>query len=189
MSTSHGDDKAGEKELGSLTQSARRTSLTQARSILIVIGVLSLIANIVFFVLAEDQVRKELRKEVEAEKQKRGPGLVFDQNELKKIEEDAVRITRMVNGGAAFLGVVFVALGLAVYRAPVVCTVTGLILYVAGNAVFAAIDPENLVRGIIIKVIIVVAMVKAVQAALAYEREAKVQREAIAVGDENRLEL
>ncbi|MDB5311234.1 MAG: hypothetical protein JWO38_5436 [Gemmataceae bacterium] len=174
MSDDKWSDQSEGKELGSLAQSARRTSLKQARTILIVVGVLTALMNVFMFVNAEAEVRKAF----EDEKRKLGPGMVFDEAEIKKTSESALQVTRLIYGGTVFLGVLFVCLGLAVYRAPVVCTVTGLVLYLAANAIFAALDPLNLVRGIIVRVIIIVAMVKAVQAALAYEREAKAEREA-----------
>jgi hypothetical protein len=49
--------------------------------------------------------------------------------------------------------------------------VTGLVLYIAGNLIFGLIEPTSLIRGILIKILIVIAMVKAVSAAIAYQRE------------------
>jgi len=160
-------------ELGSLAQTARHKSLKQARVILIVVGVLTLLVNFFLFANAE----REVREVIEAEKKQAGPGAVFDPAELKKQEESLVRVVRLIYGGMMFLGVVFVGLGVAVYKAPVPCTVTGLVLYLAGNAAFAALDPMNLLRGFIIKIIIIVLMVKAVQAAAAYQREVRAARE------------
>src|SRR5262245_22290715 len=167
-------DDSDDEELGSLAQSARRTSLKQARAILIVVGVLNLLVSIFFFL----NVRNEAKEAIEAEKRKLGPGMVVDQEKAREAEELVVRIGRAIYGGTILLSIIFIALGIAVYRAPVACTVTGLVLYLAGNAVFAVLDPMNLLRGVLIKIIIVVAMVKAVQAALAYEREVKVERAA-----------
>ncbi len=163
-----------DEELGSLAQSARRTSLKQARIILIIIGVFTLGLNLVLFFNAENEVRQAL----EQEKQKAGPGVVFDPIKLKEAEEQILNVVKLVYGGTAALGVVFIVLGIAVYAAPVPCTVTGLVLYVAGIAVFAVIDPTNLVRGLIVKILIIVGLVKAVQAAVAYERERKAELEA-----------
>jgi hypothetical protein len=147
-------DKKDDDELGSLAQSARKSSLGQARAILIVVGVLTLLLNIFLYSNVDNEVAKVRRE---------NPGMVIDQ--------DAVKLVRLIYAGTAGLGAVFIVLGLAVYKAPVACTVTGLVLYVAGIAVFAVIDPQNLVRGLIIKVIIIVALVKAVQAAAAYQKE------------------
>jgi hypothetical protein len=169
-----------DEELGSLTQSARRTSLKQARIILILIGSLNLVCGIAVFSFAENLVKQS----IEEEKQKAGPGVVFDDAKIKEVQESQVRTLRLILAGTAIIGLVFIGLGIAVYRAPVACTVTGLVLYVGLQAIGAAIDPADLVRGILIKIIFVVALVKAVQAALAYEREVRAEREARSRRDE-----
>jgi hypothetical protein len=83
---------------------------------------------------------------------------------------------RVVSIGVMGVSVVFIILGILVPKAPVACTVTGLVLFIALNAVAALADPVNLVRGIILKVIFLICLIKAVQAAQAYEREAKAAR-------------
>jgi predicted RND superfamily exporter protein len=173
-------DDSHEDELGSLTQSARRTSLRQARIILIVIGTLTVLLNLVFLL----RVEKEAKDVIAAEKQKAGPGAQFDEAKIKETEETIVRIARLIYGGTIVLGVIFIILGIAVYAAPVACTVTGLVLYVAGIAIFAAIEPMSLVQGILFKILFTIALVKAVQAALAYEREVKAERAARSRRDE-----
>ena len=54
---------------------------------------------------------------------------------------------------------------------PVPITVTAFVLYVGSAVVMALLDPEQIGRGLIMKVIIVFALVKAIQAAVAYQRE------------------
>lgn len=146
--------------LGSLTQSARTGQLKTARGILIAIGVLTVVVNGIFLFLAEEQVNTEVRKLQQQ-------GLQVDMAAVQQ----AVLLTRIVNGSAAALGVVFIILGLIVYRAPVMATVTGLVLYVGATAAFGLMDPATLLSGVIIKIIIVVGLFKAVQAAFAYQRE------------------
>jgi hypothetical protein len=163
---------SGDDELGSLAQSARQTSLRQARAILIVIGVLQLLGSIFLFF----NVQNFAREEIEAEKRKAGPGVVFDPVKVKEIEDEYSRIMRVVSIGVMGVSVVFIILGILVPKAPVACTVTGLVLFIALNAVAALADPVNLVRGIILKVIFLICLIKAVQAAQAYEREAKAAR-------------
>ncbi len=50
-------------------------------------------------------------------------------------------------------------------------TITAFILYVAGNVVVAISDPSALATGLIFKIIVVAALVKAIMAAVAYQRE------------------
>lgn len=148
------------EELGSLAQSARQSSLKQARVILIVVGVLTILVNLFGLMNIDNEIR---------EVQRQHPGIV--------ISEEVVRVARLIYIGSAGLGVVFVILGITVYSAPLVCTVTGLVLYLGGIAVFAVLEPESIIRGIIIKIFIIIGLVKAVQAAAAYEREVKAERQ------------
>ncbi len=55
---------------------------------------------------------------------------------------------------------------------PVPATVLGLVLYVGCAAVFGYLDPTTLAMGWLVKIIIVVALAKAIQSAVAYQREA-----------------
>jgi ABC-type siderophore export system fused ATPase/permease subunit len=80
-------------------------------------------------------------------------------------------VVRLVYGGIAFLGVLFILLGFLVTRFPLPATIIALVLYLGSNAVLALLDPAVLVQGIIFKIIVVVCLVKALQAAIAYQRE------------------
>lgn len=172
MSDGNRRGDSGDEELGSLAQSARQTSLRQARGILIAIGILQLLGSIFLFF----NVENEARAVIEAEKRQAGPGMVFDPVKVKEAEEELVRIARLIYFGVMGVSIVFIILGILVPKAPVACTVTGLVLFIALNAVAALADPVNLVRGIILKVIFLICLIKAVQAAQAYEREAKAAR-------------
>jgi hypothetical protein len=171
---SYGTSRGDSDELGSLTQGARRTSLRQAKIILIVIGSLNFVCGLVLFPFVDRLVQGS----IDEEKRKAGPGMVFDEAKVKEVKESQVRVLRLILAGAVIVGLVFIGLGMAVYKAPVACTVTGLVLYVGLQAIGVAVDPAELVRGLLIKIIFIVALIKAVQAAVAYEREAKALREA-----------
>lgn len=155
-------------DLGSLSQAARGKQLRTARGILLFIGVLTVVANGIFFAIAESQVDKALDEEVQ---QARRQGMMVDQVKLKEIRADAIRFVKLLQGVGIALGVVFIIFGFLVYSYPVPITITSLILYIGAGAVFGAIDPGTLLQGIIIKIIIIVALAKSIQAALAYERE------------------
>jgi hypothetical protein len=154
--------------LGSLSQEARSSQLGTARGILLFIGVLTVAANAFFYTQIEKQVDEELNKQVQA---LRGQGMIADPVELKKIRESAIQIAKLIQGGAVLLGVVFIIMGVMVKQYPVPITITALVLYIGATAIFGFIEPSSLIRGIIIKVIIVVALAKSVQTALAYQRE------------------
>ena len=146
--------------LGSLAQSARAKSLKSARGLLIAIGVLTAAANAFFFAMARNRVQNEVVK-------LQGQGKIVDPQAV----ETAIRTTQLFAAASIALGVLFVVFGLIVQKFPVPITVTGLVLYIGAAVVFGLLDPTQLARGIIVKIIIVAALAKAIQAALAYERE------------------
>jgi hypothetical protein len=154
--------------LGSLSQSARSKQLGSARGILLFVGVLTVIVNGVFLYLAQ----KSVDEAIEAEIKKLPAGYVADPDKVAEVREQGLRALRLFNGGGMVLGVIFVACGLLVTRYPVPATVTGLVLYLGGNAVFMYLDPSTMARGLPMKVIIVIALFKAVQAAIAYQKDA-----------------
>ena len=154
-------------ELKSLAQSARVGHLRSARTTLFIVGVLTLLVNGFMFVNASAEVDAEINKQIQAA----GPGAVVNQVELAEFKARAVNQVRLIYGGAAALGLAFILLGFFIYAAPVPIVVTGLILYIAGNGIFALLDPASLGRGIVMKAIVIILMAKAVQAAIAYQRE------------------
>ncbi len=158
--------------VGSLAQSARSRDLTNARRIFILIGVLTVVVNGVEWGMAQDQVHEAFAAEVKAAETQ---GMVVDEEKVARLEASTLSVARLVAGGAIGIGVVFIVLGTMVKKFPVVCTVMGLVLYVGAAAVFGMIDPSTLARGVIMKVIIVVFLAKAVQAAVVYQRESHAQ--------------
>src|SRR5512140_296677 len=103
--------------LGSLAQSARAKELRSARNILIAVGVLTIIANIVFIGLASVQIDDALK----AALQKQGIS-VAQVNPVKynQAREAALRVCYLINGGGALLGVVFLILAAMIRSRPVV---------------------------------------------------------------------
>ena len=61
----------------------------------------------------------------------------------------------------AFISVVFLALALWSKKMPVIAFTVALVLYLAFNIGFMILDPTNIGRGIIIKVLVVVALITA----------------------------
>jgi hypothetical protein len=151
----------------SLAQAVRSKELKQARNILIVIGILTVLANGFFTFRAKAEVDKEIDKQVA---EARAKGLQVNQQRVQLVRESALRITYLVHGGTIALGVTFIVLGLMVKSYPVPATILGLVLYLAGSAIFAYIDPMTLAQGIIFKVIVVVSLFASVKSALGYQR-------------------
>jgi hypothetical protein len=153
--------------LGNLAQSARGKELKNARVIMLFVGILTLAVNGFFFVSAEGNVQAEIDKEI----RKLPAGFVADPVKVAQVKSEAVRATRAIAAGGAFLGILFLICASLVQTYPVPVTITSLCLYLGGNAVFGMMDPSTLASGIIIKVAIVFGLFKAVQAALAYQKE------------------
>ena len=157
--------------LGSLSQAARSKQLSSAKAILIFIGVVTILGNFVFLLLSQSAVDREIDAEVN---ELRGQGMEFDEEKLQEYRGQVVRATRIINGLGMAIGVGFLLLGANVKKYPVPITITGLVLYLGCWAVFGLLDPSSLLKGWIIKLFIIAGLIKAVQAALAYEKEAKV---------------
>ncbi|MCC7475961.1 MAG: hypothetical protein IT425_11230 [Pirellulales bacterium] len=156
--------------LGNLAQSARTNQLKSARGILLGVGILTVLVNLGLVIFADRIVDAEIEKEL---KPVRAAGNVIDQEALKELREGAIRSLRFVDGIAVLLGVVFIVCGILVYTYPVPVTIVSLVLYLGSAAVFGVIDPSTLAKGWIVKIVIVIALFKAVQAALAFESERK----------------
>jgi len=165
------DEPESRPRLGSLAQSARSKNLKSARWILIVVGLLNLGFNLfIFFMIPNLAVQQ-----VEEERKKLAPGMVLDPARLEQEKQTFIRTNQLNAGGFIALGAALIVLGIAVYQIPVAATVLGLILYIGGSIITVAMtgDASMLWRGILIRILIIIGLFKAVQSAIAYEREKK----------------
>lgn len=159
-----------------LAQEARKQQLKKARWILIAVGVLQLIVGLFFVFNARAMVKAQFEKELAPMK---AQGATVDEQKLQELEDSATKATQLLNLGGILGGIGFIFLGLLVYRFPVACTVTGLLLYIGLFAGFAFVsfmgdgDGSVFVRGWLFRLLIIIALYKAIQAALAYEKEKK----------------
>ena len=146
---------SNDNQLGSLAQSTREADLGKTRNILIVIGVLTLALNGFMFGNAENEVRQIGLN---------GPD--FDR---------VVGIVRIIYGVGLAMGAFFLFAGIFLKSMPVPLTILSLIIYVGGIAGFGFLDPTSLLQGIVVKVIVIAALGKSVQTAMAYQREKDAQ--------------
>jgi hypothetical protein len=149
--------------LGNLAQSARGKELKSARTIMFFVGVLSVAVNMFVFSSAEETVQTEIAK--------LGPGFEADPEKIAELKNQAVGSTRLITGGGMVMGMIFVACGVLVKRYPVPATITALALYLSSMAIFGLLNPASLASGLIVKIFIVVGLFKAVQAAIAYQKD------------------
>lgn len=154
--------------LGKLAQSARSHQLGSARVTMYVIGFLTIAVNLTFAIFARSMVDSQFATEV---KKLQAQGMQLDMQKIEELKAESVLATQISGGGFVALGVVFIILGMLVYRYPVPCTVLAMVLYLAGQAMTALADPQMLVNGFVIKIIIIVALAKAIQTATAYRRD------------------
>jgi hypothetical protein len=138
--------------LGSLAQSARSKKLKEVRSILIAVGVLTIVANLIGYFLGRAELEKVGRM-------------------------DLMPSFSVMAFSAVGLGVLFVIFGLIIHQYPVAVTVLSLVLYVGAIAVFAILIPQTLATGWIFKAIIIIALIKGIGTAVAYQKEMNAARE------------
>lgn len=145
-----------------LGHQARGKQLSVARWILIVIGLLTAGVNIFQVMNVDELLNREIRN------QGGNPAAV-----PKEIMDQARNMVVLMGGILSAVGIAFVIMGIAIYSFPVPITITALIIYVASAAIFAVLDPSSIVRGLIIKILIIVALAKSIGAATEYEKERK----------------
>ena len=156
--------------LGSLAQSAREKELKVARRILLIIGILTAGFNGLLLATVRDQAKQAL----DAEVRKLPPGQVADPVRLQQAEDRLVTYNSLFFGALTALGVLFVVFGIIIKMYPVQVTITSLVLYILVNVVVVILEPETLAPNmfaVFVKIAIVAALAKAVQAAIAYDRE------------------
>jgi hypothetical protein len=155
----------------SLAQSARRKQLNVARGIMFGVGILTIVVNLAQLAMVDNEIDKQLDQEAAKLVQQ---GRMIDQVKFAEIKQAAKRVGHLIMYGVIGLGALYIVFGLLIWKFPVPITIIALTIYVGSAVVFAALSneplEETLLKGIIVKVIIVVALVKAVQAAIAYQK-------------------
>lgn len=145
--------------LGSLTQAARSKQLKTARGLLFFVGGWLIFSLLINWLTLDYQLRDVARKEGIPEA--RLP-------ELKEAVMPGMYVFTAIYLGLSVLYIVF---GAVVHKHPVPITITALVVFIAMMVIYAVIDPVNILRGIILKIIVIVGLAKAIQSALAYQRE------------------
>lgn len=154
-----GAPTSGRKPLGKLAQSARGAELKKARGILLAMGILTIALNAIQFPGIGSQVDKLIQNEQQK-------GVVI----APEARDTLIAIARIFLGGFITLGVIFVLFGLIVQKFPVPITIAAMVIYLGANAVLAVFNFESIFAGIPLKIITVVALVQAIQSAVAYQK-------------------
>ena len=147
--------------LGSLAQAARDKEIGQARWTLIAVGILTLVVNAMRMQNLPNEIMEALRKNP------------VDPAQAEQVQQALMAFGLIIYGGAGLLGVVFIILGVIVKKFPVAITITALVLYLLVTLGFGVLDLNSLIKGGVIKLLIVVGLIRAVKAALAYQNDTK----------------
>jgi len=119
-----------------------------------------------FFLRAEHQVERAIERQVQQLERR---GLALDMKKVEQLKREAVRTTRRVNALAVGAAATFLVIGCYVPKYPVPATCLGLLGYLAGLALLVIIDQATMWKGLVVNIVIVLALIRAVQAAIAYE--------------------
>ena len=84
--------------------------------------------------------------------------------------EKIIAFQKVAIASTFFLGLVFIGLFFWAKKNPFGASLTALIIYATSILVQAGIEPSSRVKGIIIKIIIILALVRGVQAGLAFKK-------------------
>jgi ribosomal protein S27E len=150
----------------SLVTTAYDHQLSRARNTLLWVGIAMIVFQGIFYFVEMGQVKDQIQKEVQK------VGGVVDPAKVKVVEDAARIFLTLFHGCAIAVGIAFVALSFFVQDHPVPITVAALSLFAVEQVIFVLVDPLNIARGWIIKIIVVVALVKALQAGIAAQKEA-----------------
>ncbi len=145
--------------------------IKQCRGLLVFVGVLTIALNGWQFynspVEAQQAVQAELAK-VNLQ-----PGQFVIPEKRLELEKFVLFFCRVVYGSLLAVGVAEILLAMIVTKYPVPATITAMTLYVLANVVILFLNPQAIASGAIFKIIILVSLGKAIQAAFAYQREVR----------------
>jgi energy-coupling factor transporter transmembrane protein EcfT len=154
------NDESGRRpRLGSLTQAVRSKQLKTARTILFFVGGYFILLILYFWLTFDKQAE-------EAAKQEGIPPW-----QIAEYKDAVKQGFYVVTGVFAALSILYFVLGALAKRHPVGVSITGLVVFLAWWAIMAALDRRNIYMGLLIKIIVIVGLAKAIQAAIAYRRE------------------
>jgi hypothetical protein len=148
-----------------------------ARKWLIAVGIMTWVSGVAFYFIQKSQVEDEIGK-VEAQVAQLSPeqrdaafktatGMTY----AEAVAHDRGQVTMLLIINLA-LGVIYLGLSFAVRKNALVATVIALLLFVTVIAVSAMFDPKTLAQGVYLKIVFVVALASAVQAAVQARRAA-----------------
>lgn len=158
--------EAPRKKLGSLATQQHQQHIKSARGIIMFVAIVTLIFAAYQWYTLSDIIQKF---ETDLAKLRNDPTMIVDENVVKQ-NRDIFATAKMQVFGIAITGFIFFGIFFWVPHNPFAACLTALIIYVASHLVDAVLDPTSLQRGIIIKILFVIALTQGVKSGLAYKR-------------------
>ncbi len=137
--------RGAEKELQEQRKRGGSGALGTAQVTLILVGLLSIGLNGFLLFNAPNEVQE-----------------VMKSGDVAMSQEALLQFVQIFYGAFMAVGAVMLLLGALIYQFPVFCPLAGLILYILAIIVSGILDPMSLLKGIIIKILVIVALGKAV---------------------------
>ncbi len=142
---SHDYIRGAEKELREQRKRGGSGALGTAQITLILVGLLTIGLNGFLLFNASNEVENVMK----------GGDVAISQQSL-------LQFVQIFYGSFIAVGVAMIILGALIYQFPVFCPLAGLILYILAIIVSGVLDPMSVIKGIIIKILVIVALAKAV---------------------------
>lgn len=142
---SHEYLRGAEKELREQRQRGGSGALGTAQITMILVGLLSIALNGFLLFNAPNEVAE-----------------VMKGGDVGMSQESLLQYVQIFYGGFIAVGVAMLILGALIYQFPVFCPLAGLILYILAIVVSGILNPMSLVKGLIVKVLVIIALGKAV---------------------------
>ena len=142
---SHEYIRGAEKELSEQRRRGDSGALGTAQITMILVGLLSIGLNGFLLFNAPNEVAE-----------------VMKGGDVAMSQESLLQYVQIFYGAFIAVGVAMLLLGALIYQFPVFCPLAGLILYILAIAVSGILNPMSLVKGIVIKVLVIIALGKAV---------------------------
>ena len=142
---SHDYIRGAEKELREQRKRGSSGALGTAQVLMILVGLISIGVNGFLFYNAPNEVQEAMKG-----------------GDVPMSQEALLRFVQLLYGAFIAVGVAMLILGALIYQFPVFCPLAGLILYIIAMIVSGILNPASLLKGIIFKVLVILALGKAV---------------------------
>ena len=142
---SHEYIRGAEKELSEQRKRGSSGALGTAQVLMILVGLISIGINGFLLFNAPNEVQEAMKG-----------------GDVPMSQESLLHFVQLLYGAFMAVGVAMLILGALIYQFPVFCPLAGLILYIIAMIVGGILNPASLLKGIIFKVLVILALGKAV---------------------------